>query len=149
MRFNFKYSHIMKTLFLFIGVLFILNPLKSHVPYSKYSKENQMHHWKMGIDFKNYCQYNSNPYELNAPINDYDWSMDYEKSTEDLLFLVDTSDNPRETFYVLTNGRIIDGIEFDKIIQDAWNIAFGDLTEEEKDLFSNTNLTISVDTLKK
>ena len=148
MRFNFKYSHIMKTLFLFIGVLFILNPLKSHVPYSKYSKENQMHHWKMGIDFKNYCQYNPEPLDIYAPINEYDWSMVHENSSEDLVFIVDTLDNPRETFYVLTDGSIIDGIEFKKRVMDAWNEAFGDLTEEEKDLFSNTNLTISVDTLK-
>ena len=94
-----------------------------------------MHHWKMGIDFKNYCQYYSSPLDFNTSINDYDWSMDYENSTEDLLFIVDTTDNPRELFYVLTNGTIIDGVEFEKIIQDAWNNAFGDLTEEEKDLF--------------
>ena len=137
----------MKTFFLFIGVLLVLNPLKSHIPYSKNSKENQMHHWKMGIDFKNYCQYYSSPLDFNTSINDYDWSMDYENSTEDLVFIVDTTDNPRETFYVLTNGRIIDGIEFEKIILDAWNNAFGDLTEEEKDLFSDTHLTFSLDTL--
>ena len=138
----------MKTFFLFTCVLLVLNPLKSHIPYSKNRKENQMHHWKMGIDFKNYCQYYLSPLDLNDPINDYDWSMDYQNSTEDLVFIVDTTDNPRETFYVLTNGRIIDGIEFEKIIQDAWNHAFGDLTEEEKDLFSDTNLTFSLDTLK-
>ena len=35
--------------------------------------------------------------------------------TEDtLIFVVDTTDNPRETFYILTNGTIIDGIEFEK-----------------------------------
>ena len=45
-------------------------------------------------------------------------------------------------------GSIIDGIEFKKIVMDAWNEAFGDLTEEEKDLFSNTNLTFSLDPLK-
>lgn len=147
MRFNFKFSHIMKTLFLFIGVLFIFIPLKSHVPYSKYSKENQMHHWKMGIDFKNYCQYNSETLDLHTPINEYDWSMDDNNSDEDLVFLVDTTDNPRETFYVLTDGSIIDGIEFEKRVMDAWNNAFGDLTEEEKELFSDTNLSFSLDTL--
>jgi hypothetical protein len=74
--------------------------------------------------------------------------MDDNNSDEDLVFIVDTSDNPRETFYVLTDGSIIDGIEFKKRVMDAWNEAFGDLTEEEKDLFSNTNLTFSLDTLK-
>ena len=128
----------MKTFFLFIGVLLIQNPVKSHIPYSKSTKENQMHHWRMGIDFKNYCQYNPEPLDIYAPINEYDWSMDNENSSEDLVFIVDTTDNPRETFYVLTDGSIID----------AWNEAFGDLTEEEKDLFSNTNLTFSLDTLK-
>jgi hypothetical protein len=107
-----------------------------------------MHHWKMGIDFKNYCQYNSEPLDIYAPINEYDWSIVDNNSDEDLVFLVDTTDNPRETFYVLTDGSIIDGIEFEKRVMDAWNNAFGDLTEEEKELFSDTNLSFSLDTLK-
>ena len=138
----------MKATLLYFSVLLILNPAKSHIPYSKSTKEKQKHHWSMGIDFKNYCQYNSEPLDLYSPINDYDWSKDYENSTEDLVFLVDTSDNPRETFYVLTDGSIIDRIEFEKRVMDAWNEAFGNLTEEENGLFSDTNLTFSFDTLK-
>ncbi len=125
----------------------IQNQVKSHIPYSKGTKENQMLHWRIGIDFKNYCQYNSEPLNLLAPINDYDWSINHENSSEDLEFIVDSTDNPRETFYVLTDGSIIDGIEFKKRVMDAWNEAFVDLTEEEKDLFSDTNLTFSIDTL--
>ena len=137
----------MKATLLFIGVLLILNPVKSHIPYSKSTKEKQKHQWSMGIDFKNYCQYNSEPLDLHTHFNNNDWSMDYEKSTEDLVFLEDTSDNPRETFYLLTDGTIIDRIEFEKRVMDAWNEAFGNLTEEENDLFSDTNLTFSFDTL--
>jgi hypothetical protein len=120
----------MKTFFLLIGVLLILNPVKSHIPYSKSTKENQIQHWRMGIDFRNYYLYNSEQLDSYAPISEYDWSMDYNYSDEDLVFIVDTSDNLRETFYVLTDGTIIDRIEFEKIVMDAWNEAFGDLTEE-------------------
>jgi hypothetical protein len=52
-----------------------------------------------------------------------------------LIFVVDTTDNPRETFYILTNGTIIDGVEFDRIVREAWDNAFGDMTDEEKELF--------------
>lgn len=68
--------------------------------------------------------------------------------TEDtLIFVVDTTDNPRETFYILTNGTIIDGIEFEKRINDAWNNAFGNLTEEEKELLQLDNFKMTIDTL--
>jgi hypothetical protein len=68
--------------------------------------------------------------------------------TEDtLIFVVDTTDNPRETFYILTNGDIIDGIEFEKRVMEAWNEAFGDLTEEEKELLQMENFKITIDTL--
>lgn len=36
-----------------------------------------------------------------------------------LIFVVDTVDNPRETFYILTDGTIIDWVEFDRIIREA------------------------------
>ena len=64
-----------------------------------------------------------------------------------LIFVVDTTDNPRETFYILTNGTIIDGIEFEKRINDAWNNAFGNLTEEEKELLQLDNFKMTIDTL--
>ena len=139
----------MKAIILFISILLISNMMKSQTSYLKFKKNNQIQNWVEGIDFKNYCEYNTEPLYLNDPINDYDWSMNYENSTEDLVFLVDTTDNPRETFYVLTDGSIIDGIEFKKRIMDAWNEAFSDITEEEKELFSNTNLTISFEEPKK
>jgi hypothetical protein len=41
-----------------------------------------------------------------------------------LIFVVDTTDNPRETFYILTNGTIIDGVEFDRIVREACDNAF-------------------------
>ncbi len=138
----------MKAILLFICVLLNSNMMKSQTSYSKFNKINHIQNWFEGIDFKNYCQYNSEPLDLYAPINDYDWSMDFENSTEDLVFLIDTTDNSKEKFYVLTDGSIIDGLKFKKIIMDAWNDAFGNITEEEKDLFSNTNLTFSLDTLK-
>jgi hypothetical protein len=62
-----------------------------------------------------------------------------------LIFVVDTTDNPRETFYILTNGTIIDGVEFDRIVREAWDNAFGDMTDEEKELFKD--VTIRIDTL--
>ena len=62
-----------------------------------------------------------------------------------LIFVVDTTDNPRETFYILTNGTIIDGVEFDRIVREAWDNAFGDMTDEEKELFKD--VTITIDTL--
>jgi hypothetical protein len=68
--------------------------------------------------------------------------------TEDTLsFVVDTTDNPRETFYILTDGSVIDGVEFKKRVMEAWNEAFGNLTEEEKELLMLNNLKISIDTL--
>lgn len=68
--------------------------------------------------------------------------------TEDtLIFVVDTTDNPRETFYILTNGEIIDGIEFEKRINDAWNKVFGNLTEEEKELLQLDNFKMTIDTV--
>ena len=68
-------------------------------------------------------------------------------SKDNTVFVLDTTDNPSETFYILTDGSIIDGVEFKKRVIDAWNNAFGNLTEEENDLFSDTNLTFSFDTL--
>jgi len=59
-----------------------------------------------------------------------------------LIFVVDTTDNPRETFYILTDGTIIDGVEFDRIVREAWDNAFGDMTDEEKELFKDVRITI-------
>jgi len=64
-----------------------------------------------------------------------------------LIFVVDTTYNPRETFYILTNRTIVNGIEYDKIFKDAWDKSFGNLTEEEKELLMLNNLKISIDTL--
>lgn len=64
-----------------------------------------------------------------------------------LIFVVDTAYNPRETFYILTNGEIIDGIEFEKRINDAWNKVFGNLTEEEKELLQLDNFKMTIDTV--
>ena len=62
-----------------------------------------------------------------------------------LIFVVDTTYNPRETFYMLTDGTIIDGVELDRIFREAWDNAFGDMTDEEKELFKD--VTITIDTL--
>jgi hypothetical protein len=68
--------------------------------------------------------------------------------TEDtLIFVVDTTDNPMETFYILTNGSVIDGVEFEKRINDAWNKVFGNLTEEEKELLQIDNFKMTIDTV--
>jgi hypothetical protein len=64
-----------------------------------------------------------------------------------LIFVVDTTDNPMETFYILTDGSVIDGVEFKKRVMKAWNNAFGDLTEEEKELLQMENFKITIDTL--
>ena len=62
-----------------------------------------------------------------------------------LIFVVDTTYNPRETFYILTDGTIINGVELDRIFREAWDNAFGDMTDEEKELFKD--VTITFDTL--
>ena len=62
-----------------------------------------------------------------------------------LIFDVDTTYNPRETFYILTDGTIINGVELDRIFREAWDNAFGDMTDEEKELFKD--VTITIDTL--
>jgi hypothetical protein len=68
--------------------------------------------------------------------------------TEDTLtYEVDTTYNPMETFYILTDGSIIDGVDFKKRVMEAWNNAFGDLTEEEKELLQMENFKITIDTL--
>ena len=64
-----------------------------------------------------------------------------------LIFVVDTTDNPMETFYILTDGSVIDGVEFKKRVMEAWNNAFGDLTEEEKELLQLDNFKMTIDTL--
>ena len=64
-----------------------------------------------------------------------------------LTYEVDTTYNPMETFYILTDGSIIDGVEFKKQVMEAWNNAFGDLTEEEKELLQMENFKITIDTL--
>jgi hypothetical protein len=64
-----------------------------------------------------------------------------------LIFVVDTTDNPMETFYILTDGSVIDGVEFKKLVMEAWNEAFGDLTEEEKELLQMDNFKMTIDTV--
>ena len=64
-----------------------------------------------------------------------------------LIFIVDTTYNPRETFYILTDGTIIDGVELDRIFREAWDNAFGDMTDEEKELFKDVRITIDTLTL--
>ena len=64
-----------------------------------------------------------------------------------LIFVVDTTYNPRETFYMLTDGTIIDGVELDRIFREAWDNAFGDMTDEEKELFKDVRITIDTLTL--
>ena len=59
-----------------------------------------------------------------------------------LIFVVDTTYNPRETFYMLTDGTIIDGVELDRIFREAWDNSFGDMTDEEKELFKDVRITI-------
>jgi hypothetical protein len=85
------------------------------------------------------CSTNKN---IPTPITSTDEVME-----DTLIFVVDTTYNPRETFYILTNGTIVNGIEFDKIFKDAWNKTFGNLTEEEKKLLLIDNFKISFDTL--
>jgi hypothetical protein len=68
-------------------------------------------------------------------------------SDPDLVFVIDTTYNPMETFYILSDGSIIDGVEFKKRIRDSWNEVFGNLTEEEKELLLLDNFKISIDTL--
>ena len=68
--------------------------------------------------------------------------------TEDTLSVViDTTDNPMEKFYTLTDGSVIDGVEFKKLVMEAWNEAFGDLTEEEKELLQMDNFKMTIDTV--
>lgn len=64
-----------------------------------------------------------------------------------LIFVVDTTYNPREKFYTLTDGSVIDGVEFKKLVMEAWNEAFGDLTEEEKELLQMDNFKMTIDTV--
>jgi hypothetical protein len=85
------------------------------------------------------CSTNKN---IPTPITSND-----EVTEDTLIFIVDTTDNPRETFYVLTNGEVIDGIEFEKRINDAWNKVFGNLTEEEKELLQLDNFKMTIDTV--
>jgi hypothetical protein len=68
--------------------------------------------------------------------------------TEDtLIFVFDTTDNPTEKFYTLTDGSVINGVEFKKLVMEAWNEAFGDLTEEEKELLQMDNFKMTIDTV--
>jgi hypothetical protein len=85
------------------------------------------------------CSTNKN---IPTPITSTDEVME-----DTLIFVVDTTYNPRETFYILTDGTIIDGVELEKRIVDAWNKTFGNLTEEEKKLLLIDNFKISFDTL--
>jgi hypothetical protein len=62
-------------------------------------------------------------------------------------FDIDTTYNPMETHYILTDGTIIDGVELEKRIIDAWNKTFGNLTEEEKKSLLIDDFKISFDTL--
>ena len=64
-----------------------------------------------------------------------------------LIFVVDTTYNPRETFYILTDGTIINGVELDRIFREAWDNSFGDMTDEEKELFKDVRITIDTLTL--
>jgi hypothetical protein len=64
-----------------------------------------------------------------------------------LIFVTDTTYNPTETYYILTDGSVIDGVEFKKRVMEAWNESFGDLTEEEKELLQMENFKMTIDTL--
>ena len=48
---------------------------------------------------------------------------------------------------MLTDGTIIDGVELDRIFREAWDNAFGDMTDEEKELFKDVRITIDTLTL--
>jgi hypothetical protein len=85
------------------------------------------------------CSTNKN---IPTPITSND-----EVTEDTLIFVVDTTDNPMETFYILTNGSVIDGVEFEKRINDAWNKVFGNLSEEEKELLQIDNFKMTIDTV--
>ena len=62
-------------------------------------------------------------------------------------YFTDTTYTPTEKFYTLTDGSVIDGVEFKKLVMEAWNEAFGDLTEEEKELLQMDNFKMTIDTV--
>ena len=74
-------------------------------------------------------------------------SLNDEVTEDTLIFVVDTTYTPMETFYTLTDGSVINGVEFKKLVMEAWNEAFGDLTEEEKELLQMDNFKMTIDTV--
>ncbi len=126
--------------------------VKSQTEFLNRIEEEEVRNWDIRGNFINHWYYSSTINKLSKTADEGEWEMSDDNnnlSNDNMAYVADTIYNPRETFYILTDGSIIDGVEFKKRVIDSWNEAFGNLTEEEKDLFSNINFTMSFDTLNK
>ena len=142
----------MKTYLFIISILLVSVSVKSQTEFLNRIEEEEVRNWDIGGNFINHWYYSSTINKLSKIADEGGWEMSDDNnnlSNDNMAFVADTIDNPRETFYILTDGSIIDGVEFKKRVIDSWNEAFGNLNEEEKDLFSNINFTMSFDTLNK